>query len=139
MPSRRPFFSASGVCGDDCLWPQLGKDDIAKSRDDIYPDDRSIVLVAARRYSSFYVGQPALKESRDCDPRRVDSGAALRLGDQTRTLDLGLALGAGERMPAALALPDCGSRKSLRLPSGPGIARGYAPSFPFSLEIASDL
>src|SRR5262249_30581477 len=46
----------------------------------------------------------AVKEFGECNARRIDSATALRLGDQTRALDLSLALCPLEGMPTALAL-----------------------------------
>ena len=50
------------------------------------------------------IAQEPIQEVAKRDPRGIDGAAALRLGDQLGTLDLCLALGALERVPAAFAL-----------------------------------
>src|SRR5262245_26366626 len=45
-----------------------------------------------------------IEELPDRDPARLDRATVLQFGDQPRALDLGLALGAGEAMPAPLPL-----------------------------------
>src|SRR6516225_6266073 len=47
--------------------------------------------------------EPAIEEGGDSQPGRLDGGARLQLRKQPGTLDLRLALAAGETMPAALA------------------------------------
>src|SRR5262245_10899314 len=68
--------------------------------------ERAPVSLGAAR--AHLRGDPIPVKSRDKvgdrDPVRVDGDSALRLRDQLGALDLRLALGAGERMPAALAL-----------------------------------
>jgi hypothetical protein len=48
--------------------------------------------------------EPPFEEGRDCRARRFDGGAGLEFCQEPGALDLGLALGAGEGMPAPLAL-----------------------------------
>src|SRR5215471_5079057 len=66
----------------------------------------------------------SIEKRRDCDPGGIHRNAALHFRYQAGALDLGLALGAGKGMPAALAL--AGLRIAHVEDDGPATARAFA-------------